>query len=794
MEIKDLGKYGIDVDFVCKCVENYKYGEITVAVTGEFSSGKSCFINAVVKRKEFLPEGDQECTPIYVDLSYGAQEKLSIMYNDKYIESLEFSQEQIEKFARYVPGSNTNALALIAEFPEFPLGNRLHIFDCPGTNTIVPEHEKITELIVSRSDIIVYVINKAIKGDELKRIAALYDMNEDIIFVLSHMDETNGSKMLPDETINKYMMEARNVLSKELGIIPGKVKLYPVGSVYAFNNPYRINGVCKVILEEAEMIRANVLKEKTKEKLTYYLDHVFAEEKAKLSFMEKVKAVEHSEKKLDAERAKNHLETMRSMLLDAVDQDKEFVNKRIDALLKRVSEISKSSSDRIINAIKVAYSCNLETVKNEFNKELPTYNQNIKNAIRNTIQVLSKDEFKVVSDELNKLGEEYIGASGEMFEIAELEFGDELFSSDTVVLLQKKIEKQRKLEKELSEERSKEIEMIKGRKSELDEESGRIISKKEKLAKLGSYQPEYYEEIEEGGSATGAKIGKVAGLLGDIALLFFSPEKAPLKAADVAKDIATVTGIALNTAEGIVNIIKEDDNDKNKDKKKDSDKKKKDNDKSAGGSSLSKASKAIRLVSLSNWGEKAGTAIGEYIKPQVTFKKENLDKRAEYYSQKEALDKDIATMEAQLKNEKDELERINSSSVTLEKLKEAKRTLEALEQLHQNEEIKKTKQLADEKERLTIKYYSDCVAAEFLSLADKNKKNVSELMENIKKLINKVALESANNRISELKTVLDTTTDEEETAKTELEDCRDRLSEIDNIRNSVDQWLSENAE
>lgn len=67
-------------------------------------------------------------------------------------------------------------------------------------------------------------------------------------------------------------------------------------------------------------------------------------------------------------------------------------------------------------------------------------------------------------------------------------------------------------------------------------------------------------------------------------------------------------------------------------------------------------------------------------------------------------------------------------------------------------------------------------------------------MENIKKLINKVALESANNRISELKTVLDTTTDEEETAKTELEDCRDRLSEIDNIRNSVDQWLSENAE
>ncbi|WP_294413613.1 dynamin family protein [uncultured Ruminococcus sp.] len=788
MDIKELEKYGVDTETVRKCIENYKNCEVTVAVTGEFSSGKSCFINAIMKKKELLPVGDQECTPIYIDLSYGTQERLSVMYKDSYIEHLEFTKEQIEKFARYVPGTNTDALALLAEFPDFPLGNGMHIFDCPGTNTIVPEHEKITELVVQRSDIIVYVINKAIKGDELKRIVSLYDMNEDMIFVLTHMDETNGSHMLPDETINKYIGEARGVLSHSLGIDPIKVKLYPVGSVYSFSDSHLIDDVCQVIFDEVERIRANELRAKAKNKITNYLDNVLYEEKAKLTLMEKLSAEDHSEKQLEADKAKEYLNKIKSSLLDDVNQNKEFVNKRVDALLKRLGDISKSSSDRIITAIKRADKCNLETVQNEFKKELPTYDLNIKNAIRNTIQVISKDEFKNVSDKLNELGEKYICASHNMFEIDPPDFENELTHSDTVDILRKRIENQRNVVKDLSVEREKEIEMIDASKGGLDEDTEKINEKKKALAELGTYRPEYNEEVEEGGGSTGAAIGKVAGLLGDIALLIYSPETASLKAADVAKDLATVAGIAVNTAENILNIIREDD--KTKDTKKDSDKNKKDKDSN---SALSKTSKALSLVSLSKWGEKAGTAIGEYFRPQVIFKKENLEKREEYYSQKDALVKDIATMEIRLKNEKDKLDQLSSSSVILEKLNEAKRTLEELEKLDRDEQRIEKKRMADEKERLTVEYYYNCVAAEFLELADRNIKNVTELMEQVKQLIGDTVMEAANNRINELQESIDKMTGEEAAAKKELENCQKRLNEINSIRNSVDQWLSENA-
>ena len=57
-DISELNKFNIDTEYINECIRSYQTSEISIVVTGEFSSGKTCLINALLNRKGFFPYGE----------------------------------------------------------------------------------------------------------------------------------------------------------------------------------------------------------------------------------------------------------------------------------------------------------------------------------------------------------------------------------------------------------------------------------------------------------------------------------------------------------------------------------------------------------------------------------------------------------------------------------------------------------------------------------------------------------------------------------------------------------------
>ena len=161
-DISELNKFNIDTEYINECIRSYQTSEISIVVTGEFSSGKTCLINALLNRKGFFPYGETECTPIYIDIFGGDEDRLAVLERCGRCYSVDFTSENIEHYARFSEKQNVEAIALLVQLKDYSLNKRIHLIDCPGTNTIVTEHEIINEQAVRKSDIVIYVINKLV--------------------------------------------------------------------------------------------------------------------------------------------------------------------------------------------------------------------------------------------------------------------------------------------------------------------------------------------------------------------------------------------------------------------------------------------------------------------------------------------------------------------------------------------------------------------------------------------------------------------------------------------------------
>ena len=128
-----------------------------ILVLGEFSSGKSSFINALLKEglltTSILPE-----TVAITLVSYGNEKKMQIIYkghriyeltdeNDK--ELIKRDAKKIERLEIYCP------LSLL---------KRTTIVDTPGLNTIFIDHELTTKEFLHRADAIIWILDATKAG------------------------------------------------------------------------------------------------------------------------------------------------------------------------------------------------------------------------------------------------------------------------------------------------------------------------------------------------------------------------------------------------------------------------------------------------------------------------------------------------------------------------------------------------------------------------------------------------------------------------------------------------------
>lgn len=186
-----------------------------LVVVGEFNSGKSAFINALVGQKLLL-EGVTPTTTQITVLKYG-----------------DTQERHVEKENLHIL---TAPVKLLAE---------LNIVDTPGTNAIIRQHEAITQQFVPRSDLILFVTSadRPFTESERKFLEKLRDWGKKVVIVLNKIDLFQSREELYQ--VVRFIGENAHAL---LGITP---EIFPVSARLALRGKLGEPELWKASLFEA---------------------------------------------------------------------------------------------------------------------------------------------------------------------------------------------------------------------------------------------------------------------------------------------------------------------------------------------------------------------------------------------------------------------------------------------------------------------------------------------------------------------------------------------------------------
>ena len=171
-----------------------------LVVVGEFNSGKSAFINALLGQK-LLKEG---VTPTTTQINV-----------------LKFADNQEHRVENENLHTLTAPIQLLAE---------LNIVDTPGTNAIMRQHEAITQQFVPRSDLVLFVTSadRPFTESERQFLEMIRDWGKKVLIVLNKIDLFQNQEEL--EQVVAFISENARSL---LGITP---EIYPVSARLALRS------------------------------------------------------------------------------------------------------------------------------------------------------------------------------------------------------------------------------------------------------------------------------------------------------------------------------------------------------------------------------------------------------------------------------------------------------------------------------------------------------------------------------------------------------------------------------
>lgn len=162
-----------------------------LVVAGEFNSGKSAFINALLGQSLQIEGVTPTTSQIYL-LKYG---------------------EETEQ----IPGDK----GIWVQTAPFEILQKISIVDTPGTNAIVREHEALTAEFIPRSDLVLFITSADRPFTESERafLTQIRDWGKKIVLVINKVD------ILPDEqgvaqVVDFVTESARNLVGEISAVFP----------------------------------------------------------------------------------------------------------------------------------------------------------------------------------------------------------------------------------------------------------------------------------------------------------------------------------------------------------------------------------------------------------------------------------------------------------------------------------------------------------------------------------------------------------------------------------------------
>ena len=167
-----------------------------LVIAGEFNSGKSAFINALLGQK-LQPEGVTPTTDQIYLLRYGETQQR-------------------------VPGEN----GIWVQTAPVELLSKLTVVDTPGTNAIVREHEALTSEFIPRSDLVLFVTSADRPFTESERafLEQIRNWGKKIVLVINKID-IFGTDADLEQVINFVTASAKALIGDVAAVFPVSARL-----------------------------------------------------------------------------------------------------------------------------------------------------------------------------------------------------------------------------------------------------------------------------------------------------------------------------------------------------------------------------------------------------------------------------------------------------------------------------------------------------------------------------------------------------------------------------------------
>jgi tetratricopeptide (TPR) repeat protein len=239
-----------------------------VAVMGEYSVGKSTFINALL-RKGLLPTGEGVTTGTITVMQYGEEERMRVVRKDGSVEDLA-GLTSVDQFVRET-GSDKSVLMIdhVDVFLCADILKRIRIVDTPGLNAPFPEHKQITERYLAESDAILFLfsVEAAGKSGEKQFLDKLQEHRRKAVAVVNQVDLVSAADAkealdgigldFPGTFVTAFGVSAKRALD---GYLKGKPDLIAKSGMPSVEQYLE-----KTLLASARQVKADAAIEKARE-------------------------------------------------------------------------------------------------------------------------------------------------------------------------------------------------------------------------------------------------------------------------------------------------------------------------------------------------------------------------------------------------------------------------------------------------------------------------------------------------------------------------------------------------
>ena len=271
-------------------------GKFSVVVAGQFSAGKSTFLNALMGEK-YLPSFTKETTATInelksVDESPIGKPAIKVNYRDGHaIVSEDVSLENISNYVCTNGDDVINKIASVELFLDSPfLNNGVRLIDTPGLNGIAEGHKEVTygKLGETHASIFMFCATAPGSKTDYDLLKDIKDSGSSIIFVLNQIDRILESEGETPESVIATLR--KGYASKFDDTLP---EIWPVSSYEALvarnSVPLKHNDRFYKTAEEKNMLLLRSRMEDFEDRLLKYLT---TGERTKAELLSPVKQLE----------------------------------------------------------------------------------------------------------------------------------------------------------------------------------------------------------------------------------------------------------------------------------------------------------------------------------------------------------------------------------------------------------------------------------------------------------------------------------------------------------------------